>query len=155
LKAGVIGTFEYKFLSGGSGETYDIGRMIGKQLKRGDIVCLMGELGTGKTMLTKGLAAGSGVKDYVTSPSFKLINEYKGRIKFYHFDLYRLSGISDVAELGYREYFYGNGITVIEWAGKMRKWLPEQRIDVFMAGSGETLRRIRICSPRELKIKKS
>ncbi len=133
------------------GMTDEIGVNIGRQLKKDDIVCLTGELGAGKTTLIKGIASGAGVKECVTSPSFKLINEYKGTIPFYHFDLYRLDGIGDIQELGYREYFYSGGIAVIEWADKLKSLLPEKRIEIQLTYIDETSREIKIKSSRAFK----
>jgi len=111
-------------------ETREIGRAIGKSLLPGDIICLVGELGSGKTTITQGIAQGLGVGGPVNSASFKLINEYKGRIPVYHFDLFRLDKLSEVEELGYREYFYNQGVTIIEWAEKMRPLWPEKRVEI-------------------------
>lgn len=128
------------------GRTDEIGANIGRQLRKKDIVCLTGELGSGKTTLIKGIARGTGVKECVTSPSFKLINEYRGVVPFYHFDLYRLDGIDDIQGLGYREYFYGNGITVVEWADKMKSLMPEKRIEIHLTYIDETSREIKVKS---------
>jgi len=125
-------------------ETRKIGRAIGKGLLPGDVVCLVGELGSGKTTITQGIAQGLGVRDSVVSASFKLINEYKGRIPVYHFDLFRLDKLSEVEELGYREYFYNQGVTIIEWAEKIRPLWPEQRIEIELKIISENNREIRI-----------
>ena len=137
LRAGVTSTLRnnmltYELKSTSPDETNKIGINIGRQLKVRDIVCVIGELGAGKTTLIKGIASGAGVKNGVTSPSYKLINEYNGEVPFYHFDLYRLDSVLDVQELGYREYFYGNGITVVEWAEKMESLLPEERMEIHL-----------------------
>ncbi|MDD5722727.1 MAG: tRNA (adenosine(37)-N6)-threonylcarbamoyltransferase complex ATPase subunit type 1 TsaE [Syntrophales bacterium] len=107
-------------------DTLDIGRIIGEDLPGGQVVALMGELGTGKTCLTQGIAQGMGIAGgyYVTSPTFTLINEYPGRIPLYHMDVYRLSGSRDLEDMGYKEYFYGGGVVVIEWAEKVADILP-------------------------------
>jgi len=125
-------------------ETRKIGRAIGKSLLPGDIICLIGELGSGKTTITQGIAQGLGVQGPVSSASFKLINEYKGRIPAYHFDLFRLDKLSEVEELGYREYFYNQGVTIIEWAEKIRSLWPEQRIEIELKIISENNREIRI-----------
>ena len=113
-----------------SSETIRLGKQIGRLLCAGDIVALIGELGTGKTHLIKGLAAGAGIKDptYVSSPSFTLIHEYPGKVPFYHIDLYRLRSEKDVEALGLEEYLGNAGITAIEWADKIPSLLPEQRL---------------------------
>lgn len=122
-------------------ETFDIGRKIARNLQKGDIVCLIGNLGSGKTVLTKGIAAGLGVnKHKVISPTFILIRRHqaKNKLELYHFDLYRLGNINDIMELGYEEYFYGDGITVIEWADKLKCLMPKQCLKVRLSvKSGE------------------
>ena len=102
-------------------ETQTIGEEIGKQLRQGDLVALIGDLGTGKTCLTQGIARGVGVdpNQIVNSPSYTLINEYAGKIPIYHVDLYRLQNHDELLDLGLDEYMEGNGICVIEWAEKL------------------------------------
>ncbi len=123
-----------------------LGAKLGKKLKRGAFVALTGELGTGKTIFTKGVARGLGVKGYkyVNSPSFVIIKEYKGRIPLYHFDIYRLDSGDDLDSVGYEEYFYGEGVTVVEWADKIKDILPDKIIDVRFFHRGKTKREIRI-----------
>lgn len=135
-------------------ETQRLGQKIGRLLKEGDVVALMGELGSGKTCLIQGLMGGLDVADNYkgASPSFVLINEYKGRIPVYHFDIYRLSNIREVIELGYEEYFYGNGVTVIEWADKVEELLPHDCIRIYLRILGENRREINIQSPKDLKL---
>jgi len=102
-------------------ETQTIGEEIGKQLRQGDLVALIGDLGTGKTCLTQGIARGVGVypNQTVNSPSYTLINEYAGKIPIYHVDLYRLQNHDELLDLGLDEYMEGNGICIIEWAEKL------------------------------------
>ena len=109
-------------------ETVRLGRRIGRLLHPGDIVALMGELGTGKTHLIKGLAAGAGVREpsYVSSPSFTFIHEYSGKIPFYHIDLYRLGAEKEAEDLGLEEFLGSVGITAIEWADKISSRLPRR-----------------------------
>lgn len=109
-------------------ETKEFGIKLGKSLKQGDILCLNGDLGAGKTTLTKSIGLGLGVEDYITSPTFTLINEYKGRVWVYHFDVYRLENAEELYDLGFDEYFYGNGVCIIEWADKINRMIPEDRI---------------------------
>lgn len=109
-------------------KTNEFGKKLGSLLKAGDIVCLNGDLGTGKTTLTKSIGLGLGVEDYITSPTFALINEYEGRIPVYHFDVYRLENVEELYDLGFDEYFYGKGVSIIEWADKIERFLPEERI---------------------------
>ena len=102
-------------------ETQTIGEEIGKQLRQGDLVALIGDLGTGKTCLTQGIARGVGVypNQTVNSPSYTLINEYAGKIPIYHIDLYRLQNHDELLDLGLNEYMEGDGICIIEWAEKL------------------------------------
>lgn len=109
-------------------ETKEFGIKLGKLLNSGDILCLNGDLGAGKTTLTKSIGIGLGVTDYITSPTFALINEYEGRVPVYHFDVYRLENVEDLYDLGFDDYFYGKGVCIIEWADKIEKLLPEERI---------------------------
>ncbi|MBI5124197.1 MAG: tRNA (adenosine(37)-N6)-threonylcarbamoyltransferase complex ATPase subunit type 1 TsaE [Candidatus Omnitrophica bacterium] len=129
-------------------ETIDLGAKLAKKLKKGDIVALVGDLGAGKTVFTKGIAKGLGVKNarYVNSPTFVIIKEYKGKLPLYHFDLYRLDHYTSFDEMNYEEYFYGAGVTVIEWADKIRKILPKKYIEVKLAVAGENKREILIKS---------
>lgn len=109
-------------------DTEKFGERLGEVLKKGDIVCLNGDLGAGKTTLTKSIGLGLGVKDYITSPTFALINEYRGRIPVYHFDVYRLENIDELDDLGFDEYFFGEGVCIIEWAEKIETMIPQDRI---------------------------
>ena len=112
-------------------ETAALGEEMGKNAQRGQIYCLTGDLGTGKTVFTKGFAAGLGVTDHVTSPTFTIVNEYHdGRLPFYHFDVYRIGDIEEMEEIGYDDYFFGEGICLIEWAELIRDILPEKRIEI-------------------------
>ncbi|WP_353093025.1 tRNA (adenosine(37)-N6)-threonylcarbamoyltransferase complex ATPase subunit type 1 TsaE [Tissierella praeacuta] len=109
-------------------ETTDFGIKLGSILRAGDILCLNGDLGAGKTTLTKSIGLGLGVTDYITSPTFALINEYSGNMPVYHFDVYRLENVEEIYDLGFDEYFYGNGVCIIEWAERIEKLLPKERI---------------------------
>ncbi len=113
-------------------ETLELGRILGRLLKKGDVVALFGDLGAGKTVFARGLAQGMGVEDCVTSPTFVLINEYQGDLPLYHFDVYRLEDPDEILELGHEEYFYGEGVTVIEWADKILDYLPEEYLGVSL-----------------------
>src|SRR5699024_12095320 len=97
--------------------------------KSGDLISLMGDLGAGKTTLTQSIAQGLEINDYVTSPTFTLINEYEGRLPLYHFDVYRLGSIDELYDLGYEEYFYSNGVTIVEWRDKVLEEFPKDRIN--------------------------
>lgn len=110
-------------------ETYEAGFRIGKKLTPGDVLCLDGDLGVGKTVFTQGVAAGLGIDEAVCSPTFTLIQEYhEGRIPLYHFDVYRISDISEMDELGYEEYFYGGGACLIEWGCLIRELIPDNAV---------------------------
>jgi tRNA threonylcarbamoyladenosine biosynthesis protein TsaE len=108
------------------------------------VICLLGDLGAGKTCLTRGLARGLGVEDHVTSPTFTLINEYHGRLPLYHMDAYRLEGAGDMEDLGCEEYFYSSGVTVLEWADRVAAVLPGERLDILLTvdEGDERLRRL-------------
>ncbi len=108
--------------------TEEFGKIIGGFLGSGDIVCLNGELGAGKTTLTKSIGKGLDVEEYITSPTFALINQYEGRVPVYHFDVYRLEGVEDTFDLGFDEYFFGEGVCIIEWADRIEEAIPEDRI---------------------------
>jgi len=121
-----------KVISRSPEETAHIGEKIGKLLTAGDLVCLEGPLGAGKTVITQGIAKGLGVKDYINSPTFNIIKEYEGRVPFYHMDLYRLEEADELVDLGYEEYVYGRGVSVIEWADRAIDFLPEERLIINM-----------------------
>lgn len=109
-------------------ETNEFGIRLGENLIVGDILCLNGDLGAGKTTLSKSIGLGLGVSEYITSPTFSLINQYSGRIPVYHFDVYRLENTDELFDLGFDEYFYGGGVCIIEWADKIDKMIPKERI---------------------------
>lgn len=111
-------------------ETIEIGKALGRLLNTGDIVCINGDLGTGKTVFTNGIAKSLGIKEHITSPTFTIVNEYSGRVPFYHFDVYRISDSEEMFEIGFEEYLYGEGIVVIEWADIIKDILPTEVIQV-------------------------
>lgn len=107
-------------------ETRKIAFEIAKEAKPTDIYCLIGDLGVGKTVFTKGFAEGLGINDYITSPTFTIINEYTNcKIPFYHFDVYRLNSSEEIYDLGYEEYFFSTGICLIEWADIISEYIPK------------------------------
>ncbi len=110
--------------------TADFGEKLGSFLCSGDIICLYGDLGAGKTMFAQGVARGLGIEGPVTSPTFTLINEYQGRLPLYHMDVFRLCSPLEMEDLGYEEYFYGSGVTLVEWADIVLRILPEERLDI-------------------------
>ena len=112
-------------------ETFEAGRKIGMNAKPGQIYTLTGDLGVGKTVFTQGVAAGLGITEPVNSPTFTIIQEYEdGRLPFYHFDVYRIADLDEMEESGYDDYFFGQGICLIEWAELIEEILPEKRIEV-------------------------
>ena len=114
-----------------SEETRNIGQRLGQKAKKGDIYCLSGDLGVGKTVFTQGFAKGLGVEEeYVTSPTFTIINEYCGRLPFYHFDVYRIGDVEEMDEIGYEDYIYGQGVCLIEWSNLIEEILPEKRREI-------------------------
>lgn len=114
-------------------ETFELGYELGLKAQPGDIFCLDGDLGTGKTVFTKGFAKGLGIKEPVSSPTFTIVQEYhEGRIPFYHFDVYRISDISEMDEIGYEDYFYGEGVCFVEWAELIEELLPSKRMHIHI-----------------------
>lgn len=115
-------------------ETQALGEKLGKTLKQGDVIALIGDLGTGKTCLTQGIARGVGIApdEVVNSPSYILINEYNGAMPIYHIDLYRLENSAEIAELGLSEYMDGDGICIIEWAERIADTLPDTCIKIHI-----------------------
>jgi len=112
-------------------ETFAIGVKIGQQAQAGHIYTLTGELGAGKTVFTQGVARGLGIEEPVCSPTFTIIQEYKdGRLPFYHFDVYRIGDIEEMEEIGYEDYFFGEGVCLVEWANLIQELLPEQVIEI-------------------------
>lgn len=110
-------------------ETMKLARTLGKQAKSGDIFCLQGDLGVGKTMFTKGFAVGMGITEHITSPTFTVINEYtENRLHLYHFDVYRITDIDEMYDIGFEEYIYGEGVTFIEWANYIHEIIPKEAI---------------------------
>ena len=113
-------------------ETFFLGERLAALAEPGDVFAVSGELGVGKTVLARGVAHGLGVAGPVRSPTFTLINEYQGRLPFYHLDVYRLSGPPETADLGCEEYFYDAGVTLVEWAEKVAEILPPERLEIRM-----------------------
>ena len=112
-------------------ETYELGRKIGLQARPGQVYTLTGDLGVGKTVFTQGVAAGLGITEPVSSPTFTIVQIYEeGRLPFYHFDVYRIGDIEEMEEIGYDDYFFGKGICLIEWAELIEEILPDDRISI-------------------------
>lgn len=140
-------------ISNSADKTVELGAAFALKLKKGDVVALVGDLGAGKTVFTKGIARGLGVKNarYVNSPTFVIIKEYAGRLPLYHFDLYRIDHYTSLDELNYKEYFYGAGVAVIEWADKIRPLLPERYWEVRLSVIGKDKRKIEVRPGRRAK----
>jgi len=106
-------------------ETFEAGRQLGLMAKPGDIYTLDGDLGVGKTVFTKGMAKGLGITEHVNSPTFTIVHVYEsGRLPFYHFDVYRIGDIAEMDEIGYEDYFYGDGVCIVEWADLVSELIP-------------------------------
>jgi tRNA threonylcarbamoyladenosine biosynthesis protein TsaE len=136
-----------QLLSSSPEATREIGRKLGRFLDIGDVVALIGDLGSGKTVFTQGLSQGLDVApdEYVSSPSFTIVNQYRARLPIFHLDTYRLAGEPEMVALGYEDYFDPDGVTVIEWADKVRSLLPEKHVLVEFAIVGPEAREIRLC----------
>lgn len=129
------------------GETVELGKKFGRILKPGDVVCLSGDLGTGKTAFTNGIAKELGIDSYITSPTFTLVNEYQGKYPLYHFDVYRIADPEEMFDIGFEEYLNGEGITIIEWGELIWEILPSDIIRVNIGknfGKGLDVRDISI-----------
>lgn len=131
-------------------ETEGFGRRLAQFLGPGDVLGLRGELGSGKTCLVRGICAGLGVRDRVTSPTFLTVNEYRGRLPVYHMDLFRLGRVEDSRAQGYDELIFGTGVTLIEWSEKIAHSLPADRVEVELQIAGLRERRL-ICTATGLR----
>lgn len=114
-------------------DTFRIGKKLGEQARRGQVVCLEGDLGVGKTVFTQGFALGIGIDENINSPTFTIVQEYEsGRIPFYHFDVYRIGDVEEMDEIGFEEYLYGDGVCLIEWANLIQEILPANYTKVMI-----------------------
>lgn len=121
-----------------SEDTYQLGYNMGQKAQKGDVYCLLGDLGVGKTVFTQGFAHGMGVDEPVNSPTFTIVQEYKGlHLPFYHFDVYRITSIEEMEEIGYEDYFYGNGVCLIEWANLIQEIIPKQHTTITITKNVE------------------
>lgn len=119
-------------------ETFKLGVKIGEQARSGEIYTLNGDLGVGKTVFTQGVARGLGIEEPVNSPTFTIVQVYEeGKMPFYHFDVYRIGDIEEMEEIGYDDYFFGNGVCLIEWAELIQELLPKQIISVTIEKNPE------------------
>lgn len=110
--------------------TIKLGEELGKLLNSGDIICLVGDLGTGKTHITKGIAKGLGITEHITSPTFTIVNEYYGRLKLYHFDVYRVNDPDEIYAIGFDEYIFSEGVSVIEWSNYIDELIPNEHLQI-------------------------
>ena len=141
-------------------ETFAFGKQIRENALPGQVYTLVGDLGVGKTVFTQGVAEGLGITEPVNSPTFTIIQEYEsGRMPFYHFDVYRIGDIEEMEEIGYDDYFYGNGICLIEWANLIEEILPEQIIEITIEKNlekGFDYRKITVTGlPKQIKWQKN
>lgn len=112
-------------------DTFKIGKELGSKALPGQVYCLEGELGAGKTVFTQGFASGLGIIETVNSPTFTILQEYwEGRMPFYHFDVYRITDVEEMEEVGYSDYFYGDGVCLVEWAGMIADILPTEQVQI-------------------------
>lgn len=133
---------ERRLVSGNAAATRELGARLAPAARAGDLVCLRGDLGAGKTQLAKGFGAGLGVTDTISSPSFVLMAEYAGRLPLFHVDLYRLADAADALAGGLLDERQADGVTLIEWPERMGPFLPASRLDVMIEGSGDEPRTI-------------
>jgi tRNA threonylcarbamoyladenosine biosynthesis protein TsaE len=113
-------------------DTWELAKRLAPKLSAGDVISLSGDLGAGKTVFTKGLAEGLDITEPVTSPTFTILKEYRGRLPLFHFDVYRLGHPDELDELGVDEYFYSDGVSVVEWGDKVSALIPEEHLDIKM-----------------------
>ena len=135
------------FVSRSPEETRALGEKLGVKLQPGAVIACIGELGAGKTCFLQGLARGLGVSSAVTSPTFVLVNQYRGRLPVFHLDAYRTEALTEVLELGLEEMMHGDGVTVIEWADKILQLLPPGTVTVRIRGLGDDPRSIEVEEP--------
>jgi tRNA threonylcarbamoyladenosine biosynthesis protein TsaE len=144
------GAFEKLHETHSPTETFELGKRLGEEAKRGGFYALYGDLGVGKTVFSQGFAAGLGVREVVTSPTFTILQPYEsGRMPFYHFDCYRISSAIEMDDLGYEEFFYGDGVCLVEWSERIEAILPRNRVVIQIEKEfekGDDYRKINICN---------
>lgn len=133
------------FVTSSEEETRGLGLALARYLEAGDIICLIGEIGAGKTRLAQGIGQGLGVADIMTSPTFAFISEYHGHRPLMHADLYRVENEEELEELGLDDYLYGGWVCVVEWADRAPGWMPADRLDILVESSGLNSRVITLC----------
>ena len=133
----------FSIITSSTEQTVEAGRVLGTMLEPGDLICLYGDLGSGKTHFSYGIALGLQVREqYITSPTFTIVNQYQGRIPFYHIDLYRLTDPSELESIGFEEYIDSDGATVIEWAERAEGELPPESLSVYLSDISESSREL-------------
>ena len=136
-------------------DTFELARQLGEQASPGEIYCLEGDLGTGKTVFAKGFAAGLGIWEPVTSPTFNIVKEYEeGRLPLYHFDVYRIADPDEMYAIGYEDYFFGQGVCLVEWSSLIRELIPEGAVQILLEKDPEKgfdYRRITVTGTKEVK----
>ena len=132
-------------------ETFDLGFKLGQEAEAGQVYCLEGDLGVGKTVFAQGFAKGLGIAEAVNSPTFTILQSYEeGRLPFYHFDVYRIADVEEMDEIGYEDCFYGDGVSLVEWPGRIRESIPEIAVWIFLEKDverGFDYRRITVTCP--------
>lgn len=119
--------------TGNAQETYELGRRLGQAAGAGEVYCLNGDLGAGKTVFTQGVASGLGIREPVSSPTFTIVQQYEeGRLPLYHFDVYRIGDVSEMEEIGYEDCFFGEGVCLIEWSALIAELLPEDAVRILI-----------------------
>ncbi len=119
-------------------ETYALGQKIGQEAKAGSVYALIGDLGVGKTVFTQGVASGLEIKEHINSPTFTIVQVYEeGRLPFYHFDVYRIGDPEEMEEIGYEDYFYGDGVCFVEWANLIEELMPEHTVTITIEKNPE------------------
>jgi tRNA threonylcarbamoyladenosine biosynthesis protein TsaE len=139
-----------KVISRSADETQALGERLGSRLGRGDVVACIGPLGAGKTCFLQGLARGLGVTADVTSPTFVLVNQYRGRVPVYHVDAYRTGSLTELVDVGLEEMLHGEGVTIVEWADKLLPLLPPRTVTATIEGLGDEPRQIDLSGPAEV-----
>lgn len=133
-------------------ETFALGEALGREAKPGDVYTLVGELGVGKTVLTQGIARGLAIEEPISSPTFTIVQVYEeGRMPFYHFDVYRIGDIGEMEEIGYEDYFYGEGLSLVEWGNLIEELLPKPRKEITIKKDLEKGFEYRIITIREVR----
>lgn len=113
-------------------DTEQLAYRLGEKAEKGEVYCLVGDLGVGKTLFTKGFAKALGIEEPITSPTFTIVNVYEGKLPFYHFDVYRIHELEEMEDIGYEDYFYGEGVAFVEWANLIHELIPEEAVWIYI-----------------------